>query len=387
MTSLDPAGPSPAVDIAPPAPGRLGVTPSAAELLPYLDAVGRWLGQRKVELDRLDAAALRSAEAQTYTGDIVLAMSLWQATSDRVQSILAVWDSGRADAAARDRIAQLIWGRLDAGLGSGLAVSFVEACRLSDALTGQLRARLALDPAAAEAPARLAAVRAELERCREMDAEAGAAADPATRPRLDRLGARLAELTRRAGNGADVTGPLRQLEGDAAVAERDLIVALAGRRNLVRDRKRAEQTVGELRERGEAVRRIADRCTDRIASAPRLAVPDVSALGAPPADRDGLQAYQARLDQVRRALDVAEATFAAPLAEREELRGRLEGYRAMATSQGRDADPRLTAAHQAAKRVLWSAPCDLAVARDLVGAYQSLVNAPAEQGTDRRGSA
>jgi hypothetical protein len=164
-------------------------------------------------------------------------------------------------------------------------------------------------------------------------------------------------------------------------------VALATRRNLVRDRQRAEQTVSELRERGEAVRRIADRCTDRIAAAPRLAVPDVSALGAPPADGAGLQAYQARLDQVRRALDVAEATYAAPLAERDELRGRLEGYRAMAASQGRGADPRLAAADQAAKRVLWSAPCDLAVARDLVASYQSLVNAPAEQGTDRRGSA
>ena len=364
-------------DLAPAAPGRIGVTPSFDELLPYLDAVGTWLAHRKDELDRLDAAALRSADPQAYTSDVVLAMSLWQAAGDRTQAILAVWDSGRADRAGRDRIAQLIWGRLDAGLGAGLAVSFVEACRLSDALTGQLRARLALDPAAAEAPERLAAVRAELERCREMDA--GPAADPAMRARLDRLGTRLAELTRRAGMGADITGPLRELEGEAAVAERDLIVAVAGLRNLARDRERARELVNGLLERGQSVRELARRCADRIVAPPRLAVPDVSALGPVPEDRAQLTAYLGRLDQVRRAMDLAEATYAAPLAERNELRGRIDGYRAMAVSQGRAEDPALSGAYQAARAVLWTAPCDLSVARQLVSGYQSLVRASAEQ--------
>ena len=62
---------------------------------------------------------------------------------------LATWDSGRVGVRERERLATLIWGRLDAastppgrsgdqhgvpGSGSALAVSLPEACRLSDAL-------------------------------------------------------------------------------------------------------------------------------------------------------------------------------------------------------------------------------------------------------------
>ena len=71
---------------------------------------------------------------------------------DRYQLLLAVWDGGRVLAAERERLATLIWGRLDATLdpacagrapradAGALAVSLPEACRLSDALVGQLRA-------------------------------------------------------------------------------------------------------------------------------------------------------------------------------------------------------------------------------------------------------
>ena len=357
--------------LAPPAPGRLGEALPAATLFGYLEALGRWRAQRKADLDRLDQAALASDDPDAYSDDMALAMSLWQATSERYDAIIAVWDSGRADRADRERISQLIAGRLNAGLGSGLAVSFVEACRLSDALTAQLRTRLSLEPAAGDVAARLVFVRAQLARCREL-------ADEPTRARLDRLAARLEALADQAGRGADVGGPLGALENETALLERDLIVAAGRRSTLTRDRERAQVLISALGRREVALRALAARCTDRIAHPPRLAVPDVSALGPVPADRAEVTAYLARLEQVQRALAVAEAAYGDPLAERDELRGRLDGYRAMAARRGRAEDTEVAAAYTRARAVLWSAPCDLAVARSLVADYQALVHRTGE---------
>ena len=58
--------------------------PSPAELLAYLDGLRRWRDGRRAELDQLDRAALAAAEPDALTGDLTLAMALWQAVSDRV---------------------------------------------------------------------------------------------------------------------------------------------------------------------------------------------------------------------------------------------------------------------------------------------------------------
>jgi hypothetical protein len=108
------------------APGRLGQAIDASELLVYLTDLGRWVDRQRTELDRLGAAALASEEPDSYTADIVLAETLWEATRVRRESLESVWDSGRADAVARERMSQLIWGRLDSGGGAEL-VSLVEA--------------------------------------------------------------------------------------------------------------------------------------------------------------------------------------------------------------------------------------------------------------------
>src|SRR3954471_14165330 len=158
------AGPSrPAV--APSAPGRLGEPLALDAARNYLLDLGRWRDARKRELDLVDAAALRASEPELYTPDVTLSMSLWQAVDDRYRELLKLWDDGRVDAIGRDRLSQLVWGRL---AGGGLGVNVVEATRLSDALAAQLRARMSFDPRAAESGARVAAVRAGLERLREL---------------------------------------------------------------------------------------------------------------------------------------------------------------------------------------------------------------------------
>ncbi|MFI5966779.1 hypothetical protein ACIA8J_32065 [Streptomyces asoensis] len=82
-----------------------------------------------------------------------------------------------------------------------------------------------------------------------------------------------------------------------------------------------------------------------------------------------------------------------PLAVRAELRGRIDAYRAKVARHGLAEDPFLIERYDAARRMLWSAPCDLRVAEQAVLRYQQaaaeLLTAPRvpEQGgpQDRRG--
>jgi hypothetical protein len=93
-------------------------------------------------------------------------------------------------------------------------------------------------------------------------------------------------------------------------------------------------------------------------------------------------------DELLRARESLSAVTA-PLAVRAELRGRLDAYRAKVTRLGMAEDPVLAERYDQARRLLWSAPCDLAAAERTVRRYQQAV---AELGTprapdDRRGPA
>lgn len=60
----------------------------------------------------------------------------------------------------------------------------------------------------------------------------------------------------------------------------------------------------------------------------------------------------------------------APLAVRAELRGRLDAYKAKTARHGLAEDPLLVERYDTARRMLWSAPCDLRVAEQAVLRYQ-----------------
>ncbi|GGX85856.1 hypothetical protein [Streptomyces anandii] len=64
------------------------------------------------------------------------------------------------------------------------------------------------------------------------------------------------------------------------------------------------------------------------------------------------------------------AAVTAPLAVRAELRGRLDAYKAKVARHGLAEDPLLVERYDAARRMLWSAPCDLRVAEQAVLRYQ-----------------
>ncbi|WP_267243953.1 hypothetical protein [Streptomyces sp. PR69] len=74
-------------------------------------------------------------------------------------------------------------------------------------------------------------------------------------------------------------------------------------------------------------------------------------------------------DELLRARESLTAVTA-PLAVRAELRGRLDAYRAKVARHGLAEDPLLIERYDAARRMLWSAPCDLRAAEQAVLRYQ-----------------
>jgi hypothetical protein len=366
------------------------VAVTAAQALAYLTALGLWRDQRKRDLDALDAAALASPDPSAHTADLVVSMALWKAIADRCELLTATFDSGRVGPAEAERLSTLIWGRMDvqpggaapgaAGASSAagaLAVSLPEACRLCDAMTSSLRARLSLEPSEAEAGARLGAVRAGVERIRDQVglAPAGAARD-AARSELTRLEQRVIDVTDRARRGADVGGLLGPLEVDTATLERDLIVASAQRLDTQRQRERAAGRRAELAARAGAVRALEQQVLAAVTPAPTLAVPDVTALGEVPAEAAALTAYLARLENVGRALDRAHGAYAGALAAREETVG-LAGA---LTAQAQAADLPAAAARDLEaiggllRQVLEATPIDLTRAASLLAAFQSYLS-------------
>ncbi|MEK8225157.1 hypothetical protein NKG05_02005 [Oerskovia sp. M15] len=199
--------------------------------------------------------------ARDLTADMLLAMTLWQAARTRADEMGSCGTRG-ARTPWRAKISQLIWGRLSSPDGSSL-VSLVEATRLCDAIVAALRTRLSFDPNAADEVARFRGLRAELARCDDL-----AGSDTVARGRVEKLRGRWTRLRDKASVGADVTGPLTELEAEVARTERDLIVGASERRELARDRKQAVERYDALEAREPRLRDLAARCRREIA-APR----------------------------------------------------------------------------------------------------------------------
>ena len=388
---------SAATAITPQPPGRIGAAVTPEDALGYLEALGAWRDQRRGELDQLDQAAMAAPDggsATGLTGDVLLSMALWKAVADRHDLLLATWDSGRVGQAELERLSTLIWGRLDATLdprlaqrpdvpssSGALAVSLPEAMRLSDALAASLRARLSLDPTDADVTARLRQLRAQLERVRDLVFAEPQETREAFSHKLAKLDARLAEIVDKAKRGADVGGLVGPLEADAARIERDLIVGSATRAEAARSVTRARQLRSELEARGAAIRDLAAQCVATVNPAPKLAVPDVAALGPVPQTVAEVDAYLARLATVSRALNLAHGAYATAMDERSELRGRLEAYAikaarvagtgALSGAGAGDAEDDLGELFRRAEDALRAEPTDMVRARALVAAHQA----------------
>ncbi|UQX01202.1 hypothetical protein [Streptomyces sp. RerS4] len=156
-------------------------------------------------------------------------------------------------------------------------------------------------------------------------------------------------------------------------------------------RQDAEQRLIALRDvLSRADRTLAEARTARVEVLAKIAASEVPAVSGPPtALQEQLAAaaeYRRRSqwhrlsplldaleDRAAEELERARASLTAvtaPLAVRAELRGRLDAYRAKVARLGLAEDPLLIERYDAARRMLWSAPCDLRVAEEAVLRYQ-----------------
>ncbi|MCD4536475.1 hypothetical protein LRP67_20470 [Nocardioides sp. cx-169] len=339
----------------------------------YLGDLEAWVRGRRAELDELDQAALAADRGADVASDMALSLALWKAVSDRYQLVFATWDGGRVLQAERERISTLVWGRLDgaSSLPGGLVVSLPEACRLSDALAGQLRTRLALVPGADAAAARIKDLRAQCERLRDQVALEPATGRDAAVRELAGLMSRLEVVADKAQRGADVGGLLGPLEIDATRFERDLIVGNARRREARGQVQQARELRADLEAREAALAHLAETCVRTVDPAPRYAVPDVDALGPIPNTPEQIGPYLARLDRVGQAMSLAQERYAAALAERDDLVALLDAYTAKARALGVAEHDDLRDSERLARQVLAREPAPMAVSRQLVSTYQA----------------
>lgn len=362
--------------VAPPAPGSLGADVPDHELLAYLDAMLRWRDRRRTELSALDQAAMELADPKdraAVTPDVTLSMALWQAVADRVELLVATWDSGRVGESERRRITTLVWGTLEQpgsrGGAQALAVSLPEACRLSDSLASSLRSRLRLDGSDPDVAGRLRSLRQQVERIADQVALVPESRRGSAAAVYEELDGRLDDIEARARRGADVGGLLGPLESRAASAERDLIVAASSRAHAKADHAQATREVAELTARGEAVRALAGRARAQVSPAPTLGVPDVTQLGPVPTDPDELTAYLARLERVDRALGVAQNSYAEALARREELALRARSVHA--ALEGSASGAAMSGLAEQVQALLDARPTDLTRLEALVQAQET----------------
>jgi hypothetical protein len=396
------------------------------QILAYLDHLGQWVSERRHQLDRLDRAILARPDAAAQTGDLMVALSVWQSIQHRYDALLRTWDSGRVGPVQQRQLSQLMWGRLDedphdaappgpldlpagalspagvgagqppapspgapterpevrppavrpagAATGPGMAVNLPEACRLLDALTGQLSAQLRLTPNSTQSALRLNGLRAQAERLRDqIQLEPHGRLD-ALRRSVDDIAADIAHLSEKADRGGDIGGLLGPLEIRAAHLERDLIVGNAQRRQNQAKATRVARRRAELEARAQRIAGLAADVRQRVQPAPKYAVPQVAALGPIPDTETGLDTYADRLSQVERALDVVEQANHTALAGLERLRAELSTLRVQAAERNAS-DPAFTALADQAAALLDRTPTPVEVVRPILAAYRAALSA------------
>jgi hypothetical protein len=235
-----------------------------------------------------------------------------------------------------------------------------------------------------------------------LDDESLAGTDSAVAAALEPLGAELLADPLTAAPGGTLTaaasGRLDALAGELSAASARLADATALRTGYGQRRARLVELLSAVDDAEAAARTAYEAVAAKIAD-PGL--PPLPATGATLRGRlgelDDLHRHGAwvRLGAAFTAAerDATAATEHAGrlraaaeglLARRDELRGRLEAYRAKAARLGRLEDTAVAERHRAAQRILYSAPCDLPAATRAVFAYQQAL---AEASTPKEGSA
>ena len=373
------------MDTAPNAPGKLGTPVEVQDAMTYLGLLGAWIQQRRTELDALDATILTTPDRAQLTNDMMLSLSVWQAIKNRYDLLLATWDSGRVGPTERARLSALIWGHLDDTLPdsgsptpgsaaiSGLSVSLPEACRLSDALAGQLRSRLNRSPEADQLGGRLRDLRAQVERLRDQAKLEPPATQPAVLAQVEDISARTEDLAGKSDRGGDIGGLLGPLEIRAATMERDLIVGNTKRRQAQDKLARARELLEALQLRETALNDLVTRTVESVTPAPKYAVPNVAALGPVPSSASQLDGYLVKLGSVSKAMQIVQDAYGKALDDRKALTDRLSHEVSTAQQAGVASDADVAALGGVVESFLARRPAPTQIVASLLDAYAAAV--------------
>lgn len=364
---------------APQAPGRIGQAIEPMAVATYLADLLTWVDTRKQELDSLDQAVQASRCSEELTRDVALNLQIWQAIQLRVGRLQQVWDGGRVGPKEREQLSVVIWSRMDEDQRSAAqlsGLSLPEACRLSDALTGQLRQRLQLDASGAEVLGKVRALQAGMERIRDQIGLQSPQIRPQTMAVLDGLTDRLTAIQEKISRGGDVGGLVGPLEMDAARFERDLIIASATRPQASppAGADPIRQSHRRLMDREEQLRALVDEVVAAVADPPKYAVPSVSALGEIPADPSAREGFAERLKLIDRAMDQVEQAYREALQD-SAAAGEIRAMVAVLGERQTD-DPDLRALLDAALAIIRRGGTPVGVTEALLGACRALVNQP-----------
>ncbi|MFF5444612.1 hypothetical protein [Streptomyces sp. NPDC012888] len=400
---------------------RLGAEHEAVEssLLALQDHAGRRL---------LEGAGLAGVTKERWAAADAAITRLWRyfdAYSGALSAAREIRERRRWP--GREELAELT-DRLR-GPGVVIAGGAVEGDRLAERLSlGELVARMnelyassldvvvAADAVWSALPARIDLLAAELHRTRSLAHSVGVR--PGAHPAgddLEEITAELAALRAQViedplafwvpaagssapGGGRPDTGrydrAARALEDVRREVEAVLAVRQDAEQRLVALRdvlSRADRTLAEARNaRGEVLAKIAASEVPAVSGPPTALQEQLAA--AADYRRHGqwhrlsplLESLEERAEEELRRARESLTAVTAPLAVRAELRGRLDAYRAKVTRHGMAEDPVLAERYDAARRMLWSAPCDLRAAEQAVLRYQQAAAESLAPGRDER---
>ncbi|MER5767083.1 coiled-coil domain-containing protein [Streptomyces sp. NPDC001985] len=274
--------------------------------------------------------------------------------------------------------------------------------RMNDLYAASLDVVVTADAVWSALPARIDLLSAELQRTRSLAHSVGVR--PGEHPSGDELESITEELgTLRARVISDPLAFWRPAQGSSAPgggrpdtdrydrAARALEDIRREIEAVLRVRQDSEERLMRLRDvLSRADRTLAEARVARGEVLAKIAASEVPAVSGPPTalqERLGTAAEYRRHSRWHRLSPLLEAlereaedellraresltAVTAPLAVRAELRGRLDAYRAKVARLGFAEDPLLIERYDAARRMLWSAPCDLRVAEQAVLRYQ-----------------
>jgi hypothetical protein len=338
--------------------------PTAAQMATLLAQWNDWLSARTDTMLSLEDR-VRTAGSDKDRADLAAAFVARKAVADRLEQI--------SDRVAHDRAAAATLANeplLDT-LGASVGANLADAATLVDAIVDRVESHVATVERQSANDVELATrADSDLTVAERLAQQLGSDVNRAAQLRADLSSRR--ELAAVAARASALRGELEAIDGE----RRQLFAAWAG----LPDRLRA------LSDSEASLRTLAERCRDKIADPPTLAIPSVGAVGNWPAT-DELQAMPwpaargtmspviAKVQRLDAALAEARRRFQQPLDERDDLRGLLQAFRDKAAAHGLAEDADLEPMYRKAEVVLWAAPCDVAGARSLVDSYVAAVNA------------